>query len=200
MTSFTPQTPTTSSSLILRIQQLDQEAWVRLEFVYKPLLVFWCDQNKISDNDVEDILQNIYQTVHRYIGDFKKFHGKVCFRRWLKKIATSRISDFKLKNKDNPIPLSETSLELIRYAFASKSPEIEDEEEEKNERQILYQQILELIKSEVNESTWEYFWQTTVAGRNSFDVAAAMNTTAANVRQAKRNIKRRIIEEFEDLL
>lgn len=195
-----PQIPSTSSSLVFRIKNGDQAAWVRVESLYHPLLRYWCDLQKVSDNDVDDIVQDVFRTVHRYVTDFIKHKDKICFRPWLRKITQSRIVDFRERNKDNPIPLSETSLELVRFAFVSKSPDPKEEVEEETEKQILYRQVLELIKSEVNDNTWEAFWLTTVACEDSETVAQKLGMTAANVRKAKSNIKKRIIVEFEDLI
>ena len=102
--------------------------------------------------------------------------------------------------------MSATSLEL---ALHSGSPgglqsdakwEDDIEADDETEKQILHRQILEQIRSEINDNTWEAFWLTTVSGENATAVAAKLGMTPANVRQAKRNVKQRIINEFGDLI
>lgn len=194
------KSPNTSTSLILRIQSNDQDAWTRLEYVYKPLILYWCNNESISENDQEDIVQTVFQTVYRYVGDFIKYRDKASFRPWLRKITISRIADFRRNLEGVPTPLSETSLELIKQMLVSESPDPADEKEEETERQITIKRVFDLVKKEVERKTWEAFYRTAILGEDSVSVGKQLGMKSDNVRKAKSNVIKRIKDEFEDLL
>lgn len=198
MESQRKKTATTSTSLIVRIQQDDQDAWRRLEFLYHRLIFYWCKQQKIPRNDWNDICQNVFQTVHLYIGDFVKHKGKASFRPWLRTVTLSRISDYRKGLKDVPALLSDTSIELIRESltFLPDDPDFNDEAE----KETIISQALELVKSEIAPQTFEAFYQTAIAQNDSFTVAEMLGMTPANVRKAKQNVTKRLRDEFEGLL
>jgi len=200
--SSKPQSLPTSASLILRIQHGDQTAWTRVEALYRPLLRYWCDRQNVDDNDAEDIIQDVLVAVNRYIADFTTHGNKVCFRPWLKMITRRKIVDYYRQNKENPILLTESAWEMRQPIVEAEelisAAEMKDEME--TEKQILYRQIFEQIKSEINVSTWEAFVLTTLEGEDSVTVATKLGMTPANVRKAKSNVTKRIKNEFDNLI
>ena len=201
--SSKPQSLPTSASLILRIQHGDQTAWTRVEALYRPLLRYWCDRQNVANNDADDIIQDVFVAVNRYIADFTAHGDKVCFRPWLKTITRRKIVDFYRRNiKDNPVLLTESAWER-RQPIVEAEESLSDAEmeiERETEKQILYRQIFEQIKSEVNANTWEAFLLTTLGGEDSVSVAAKLGMTPANVRKAKSNVTKRIKNEFGNLI
>ncbi len=198
MESQRKKTVTTSTSLIVRIQHDDQAAWARLEFLYHRLVFYWCKKQKVPRNDWEDITQAVFQTVHHYIGDFIKHDGKASFRPWLRAITLTRILDFRKGLKNVPVLLSDTATDLIKQSLTCfpDDPTIDDEAE----KETLIGQAMEIVKSEVAPKTWEAFYQTAIAGNDSFIVSKMLGMTAANVRKAKSNVLKRLRDEFEGLL
>ena len=53
----------TSLSLIQRARGNDQQAWVHLTTLYRPLVAFWCRQANCPEAEVEDVIQEIFAAV-----------------------------------------------------------------------------------------------------------------------------------------
>ena len=78
---------------------------------------------------------------------------------------------------------------------ASSVPEADDQE-----KTILVNRTLALIRPEFENRTWQAFWRATVEGQRSGVVAEALEMTAGAVRQAKSRVLRRLREELDQLL
>jgi RNA polymerase sigma-70 factor (ECF subfamily) len=59
--------------------------------------------------------------------------------------------------------------------------------------------VLEKIRPDFEPRTWQAFWQATVEGRPSADVAAELGLTAGAVRKAKARVLARLRTELGDL-
>ncbi len=59
--------------------------------------------------------------------------------------------------------------------------------------------VLELVKAECDERTWDAFWATTVLGDSADDVAARLEMGIASVYQAKSRILRRLRKRMAEL-
>ena len=63
----------------------------------------------------------------------------------------------------------------------------------------LFARVLRLIREEFEPRTWQAFWQTAVAGRDTADVGADLSMSPGAVRVAKARVLRRLREELGDL-
>jgi len=68
------------------------------------------------------------------------------------------------------------------------------------EKAILVNTVLDLIRTEFEDRTWQAFWLATVEGRSSSMVAESLEMTPAAVRQAKSRVLRRLREELHQIL
>lgn len=184
---------TTSTSMILRMGKEDPDAWSRFVFLYRPLILFWCQKEGVMESDCEDVIQNVFQTVHKYIKSYNKTNVKGAFRNWLRLVSYSRIRDFQDGIKNVVPPLTDTSLELLRKI---RIPTVD----EPTERQIQMRQAMESVKARVKPDTYTAFMLTTILMEDSVTVAEKLGMKPENVRKAKQNVLRLIKEEFEDLL
>jgi RNA polymerase sigma-70 factor (ECF subfamily) len=83
----------TSSSLIQRVKAQDDDAWAKLVRLYGPLVNFWLVQAGLHGPDGEDVFQEVFTTVARKVGDFRKDRPADTFRGWLRVIVRSRAAD-----------------------------------------------------------------------------------------------------------
>ena len=59
---------------------------------------------------------------------------------------------------------------------------------------------VELVRSGIQERTWQAFWQCVVERRSTAEVAAGLGMTAVAVRQAKFKVLKRLRSELGELL
>jgi RNA polymerase sigma-70 factor (ECF subfamily) len=69
-----------------------------------------------------------------------------------------------------------------------------------DQRPALIQRALQLIQVEFEPRTLQAFWQATVEGRQTADIAADLEMTIKAVRQAKYRVMRRLRQELDELL
>ena len=64
----------------------------------------------------------------------------------------------------------------------------------------LYHRVLELVRGEFEERTWQAFWRAAVEGQTPADIATDLGMSPAAVRKAKSRVLRRLREEIGDLI
>jgi RNA polymerase sigma-70 factor (ECF subfamily) len=80
----------------------------------------------------------------------------------------------------------------------SPLPEGGSSSEDKSDR-LLLGRVLDLIRSEFEDRTWQAFWRTAVDDRCPAEVAGELLMSAGAVRVAKSRVLRRLWQELGDL-
>jgi RNA polymerase sigma-70 factor (ECF subfamily) len=80
-----------------------------------------------------------------------------------------------------------------------QQPAPEGDEWEQQYQRRLFAWGAEQIRGQVQETTWQAFWQTAVEGRGGKDVAAALGLTVAAVHLAKSRVMARLKEQIRQV-
>ena len=190
----------TSSSFLDRVKARDEGAWRRLESVYGHLVLYWCRYYGVRREDRADVCQDVFRAVAVSIDSFQRDQTGGTFRGWLRTITRSKIADhFRRQNRQpdaqGGTDAYERFLEIPDGDSASSVPEASDQE-----KAIIVNKTLDLIRPEFEDRTWQAFWRATVEGQPSGVVAEALEMTPGAVRQAKSRVLRRLREELHQLL
>ena len=94
--------PSLSSSMLGRVQQMQPDAWTRLVEIFGPIVYRWCRQSGLSGHDASDIVQEVFASVSRGIGDFHRSQENQSFRNWLATITRNRVRDFWRRSAKQP--------------------------------------------------------------------------------------------------
>src|SRR5688572_29433688 len=84
----------TSRSLLAGVRQDDSAAWIRLVNLYAPLVAAWCRRWLVAEQDVLDVLQEVFATVAKNLVRFRKEQPQDTFRGWLATIARNKVRDY----------------------------------------------------------------------------------------------------------
>ena len=186
----------TSRSLLERLQADDAEAWDRLVALYAPLVYRWCRRWELRDQDIADILQDVFQAVATHIATFRKEQAGDTFRGWLRTIAHSKVQDHFRRMGREPGGVGGTDAQ-IRLASLPAARAVDDEDShEQTAERLLLRRGLDLIREEFEERTWKAFWSTAVEGRDTKDVALDLGMTPGAVRVAKSRVLHRLRAEL----
>ena len=196
----------TSASFLARLQGRDSETWKDFMGLYVPLIRYWCRRKKnvLTRPERQDILQDVLQRVSTSIGAFDYQRRKRSFRGWLRRITENRIYDFlqeRTKRADAARLFSDPDCLNIPIPTPAV-PEFDDEidpEREAEEHLVLLKQVLNRIKQEFREESWDVFRLLFVAEKDSSEVAEVMNMKCDAVRQIRSRILKRIREEYAKL-
>lgn len=193
-------------SLIERLRRDDVEAWDRFVTLYAPLVAHWCRRWRMSEADVADVLQEVFQAVAIHMTTLRLDRSTDTLRGWLRTVTSNKIHDFYRRQDREPRAAggSEALERLAQHpesmagssvdASASGKPS----DDQSAERQ-LFRRGLDLIRAEFEPLTWQAFWQTTVEGRAVKDVGADLGMSPGAVRVAKSRVLHRLRAELGDV-
>lgn len=184
-----------STSLVMRLKSNDADAWQSLLDLYVPLIFSWCRRAGLQSEDAADVVQEVFRSVARGIGDFTYTRPTGNFRGWLKAITNSRIVDHFRSDKRRPNVIGGTTA----HQWLQEIPQVEFDEATNSELTGgLVHRVLGLIRAEFEERTWKAFWLCTVENRTCTDVAEQLAMSPGAVRQAKYKVLRRLRQELGD--
>jgi RNA polymerase sigma-70 factor (ECF subfamily) len=190
----------TSRSLLERARGADAGAWERLVTLYAPLVAHWCRRWALPEQDLADVLQDVFQAVVAALGRFRKERAGDTFRGWLRTIAHNKVRDHwrRLGREPEGAGGSDAQRRLAELP-GPRQAEVHSSAPEAEERALFFR-ALELIRAEFAERTWQAFWRTAVEDRAPRDVAAELSMSPGAVRVAKSRVLHRLREELGDLL
>ncbi|HZW34895.1 MAG TPA: sigma-70 family RNA polymerase sigma factor [Isosphaeraceae bacterium] len=192
-----PQSSTaTSRSLLDRLKAGDPEAWDRLVVLYAPLVYRWCRRWDLRDQDIADILQDVFQAVATHIAAFRKEQAGDTFRGWLRTIAHSKVQDHFRRTGREPGGVGGTDAQIRLASLPAARAVDDDDPHDATAERLLLSRGLDLIRDEFEDRTWKAFWSTAVEGRDTKDVALELGMTPGAVRVAKSRVLHRLRAEL----
>jgi RNA polymerase sigma-70 factor (ECF subfamily) len=190
----------TSTTLLDQAKGGDRTAWQRLEFLYTPLVRWWCRRHGVCQpHDVDDLTQEVFTTVAGKLAGFSKGPAG-SFRSWLYTITRHKLGDHGRRLRGKPAAeggsVALARLEAVPEILSGSSIE----EDRSSERAILVRRALELVRPEFQPRTWEAAWRVAVDGQDPADVGTALGMTAGAVYTAKSRVMSRLRELLSDVL
>jgi len=196
----TPPSSATSRSLLERIKANDEAAWDQLVTLYGPLVFHWCRSWDLQDQDTADVCQEVFQAVATHIGNFRREKAGDSFRGWLRTITRNKVHDHFRRLGREPGGVGGTDAQTRWAALPAPEPPEDDSSIGDHAERRLFFGLLELIRAEFEEQTWQAFWRTAVDGQTPKEVAADLRMSAGAVRVAKYRVLHRLREELGDLM
>ena len=190
----------TSRSLLADARLAVPAAWERLVRLYAPLVASWCRRWGIAEQDLVDVLQEVFLSVAGHLNRFRKERPGDTFRGWLLTIAHNKVRDHLRRAAAEPTAAggSEAAFQMQQILDSHVSCEPTDKAEEVLMDSLL-NVALESIRSEFHERTWQAFWGVVVDGRAAADVGADLNMKPGAVRVAKSRVLLRLRRELGDV-
>ena len=202
----------TSRSLLAQVRGNDAEAWDRLVQLYAPLVFHWCRRRNLHEEDIADVMHEVFQAVASNIDRFQKQKPGDTFRGWLRIITRNKVHDHFRRQRHEPQGAGGTVAQQWLAQLPSQSamtPDDEDAEdgdaEADDDRELsadvrLVHRALDQIRGQFRERTWLAFWRTAVDGQSPADIADELSMTPGAVRVAKSRVLQRLREELGDTL
>jgi RNA polymerase sigma-70 factor (ECF subfamily) len=190
----------TSRSLLAGAKCESQSAWERMVRLYAPLIASWCRRWGVAEQDIADLLQDVFSAVASHLERFRKQQPSDTFRGWLATITRNKVRDYHRRRTGEPAAAggTEAALNLQQVPGPVAGEELDDLEGDPLFDQLLLK-ALEAIRGEFHERTWDAFWQVAIRGRSPVDVGADLNMKPGAVRVAKSRVLLRLRRELGDL-
>jgi RNA polymerase sigma-70 factor (ECF subfamily) len=180
-------------------------AWERLVRLYAPLVASWCRRWGVAEQDVGDVLQDVFSAVANHLESFRKERPTDTFRGWLWTIARNKVRDHFRRRAAEPAADggTEATRQMQQIPDANAGHESSDGADDELSDNVLLdnllRQALESIRGEFHERTWRAFWGVVVEGRSTADVAADLDMKPGTVRVAKSRVLLRLRRELGDV-
>ena len=187
----------TSISLLERIrQETDADAWERFVFLYTPWVNWVLRHGSVSENDVDDLRQDVLAVVFQEIARFQHNGQTGAFRCWLRNVVLNRLRSHwrKRRNSDRH---SETSDNL--HAVADPFPALEAIWDREHDRHVT-EALLKLVEPAFTQSTWQAFRRQVLLGLRAEEVATELGISVNAALLAKSRVLRRLRDEAAGLL
>ncbi len=199
----------TSRSLLDEARLADAAAWERLVTLYAPLVASWCRRWGVLQQDIVDVLQEVFSAVASHLNRFRKDRPGDTFRGWLMTIARNKTLDYFQRKNREPAAIggTEASMRLqdIRDPSLNSDPLEADlpSPAPHGQDDLVFGDVLlralESIRPEFHERTWQAFWKVVIDGRTAADVAADLAMKPGTVRVSKSRVLLRLRRELGDI-
>jgi RNA polymerase sigma-70 factor, ECF subfamily len=191
----------TSRSLLAEVRGADPAAWVRLVNLYAPLVAAWCRRGGVAEQDVVDLLQEVFAVVSRSLDRFRKEQPQDTFRGWLATITRNKVRDYYRQRASQPAAAAGGTEATTRLAHALDPHALLPEGDEADDPAFsaTLRRALAAIQGEFQPRTWQAFWSVVVDGQTAAEAAAALNMQPGAVRVAKSRVLMRLRQELGDL-
>lgn len=173
---------TTNPSLIVRAKGGEEAAWACLAAIYSPFIEYWLRKWEVHDD--ADVRQEVLLRAWRGLKNFQLGQGG-SFRGWLLVIARNVVRD-QIAKAPPAVGCGGTEF-AVRIAQLPDHVLYEEADSQLPEREELklMRRAVETLKSQLSEAAWKVFWEASVKGRSSTEIAADFQMTPAAVRRAK---------------
>ncbi len=185
---------TTRPSLLIRVRnRQDQAAWEEFDGLYRPMLHHFALARGLNPTEAEEIAQQCMTAVCEHIAGFEYDPGKGRFKGWLKTLVSNRIKNM-LRGRHQQ---QAESQDFKRPQEREESP---DDIFDQCWRQEHLKHCLRLIRTEVEETTFQAFVAYVMKEEPIERVCAELKMTANQVHAIKSRMIKRLRERMIELL
>ena len=189
----------TRYSLIQSARSQSPTAWEQLVHIYTPLIQAWGRRLGCQSDEVDDLTQDVFQSVSQSIDSFRGDGMTGSFRGWLWRITYRKWIDRYRRNVHEAQATGGSTaahaLEQIRDTKLNEPPDPSTVEMVNG----ALLRATNLVRNEFQEAHWQAFWQSVIEGQSTALVSQNLNMSPAAVRQARSRILRRLRIVMGDL-
>ena len=192
------QFPETRESLILLVKDpANLAAWEQFVDLYRPVIVRIARARGLQDADADDLSQQVLVAVAGAVGRWEKSDMATRFRHWLRRIARNAIINAFTRR---PPDLGTGSSSVQDLLSCEPAPdERNDLLIETEVRRELYLRAARIVRTDVNEDTWQAFEMTVLNDLSGADAARELGKTIGAVYAARSRVMKRLRDAVTEL-
>lgn len=189
----------TSASLLQRLRTSpDESDWARLVDLYTPLIRGWMRRYSTSQQDADDVVQEVMAVVVRKLPQFER-ERTGSFRNWLRQITVNCLRDSWRAKKYRPSGTGGSDFQQVLDQLADPQSQLSQLWNEEHDQHVL-QSLLDQIRPSLPNETWQAFRRVSVDGESAELVAKELNITVNKVYIAKSRVMARLREIGKGLI
>ena len=192
-----PDAPETRPSLIVRLRRCDDEpAWEEFVAIYRPAIVRVAMLRGLQPTDAEDLAQQVLLSVARSVPKWEQDAQRAKFRTWLGRIVQNAATNALTRRRAERGIGGTTALAALRQVPDSEA-DLQLLEVER--RRELYRYAADLVRAELDPSTWAAFESTAVLGLPAEEAARRSGKSIGAVYMAKCRVMQRLQLKVREL-
>ena len=176
----------------------DSDAWTRLVELYGPLIRGWLVRHGADQKDVDDVVQDVLTVVLRRLPEFERRH-QGAFRGWLRAITANCVREHWRRENRQPGPVGGSEFGQFLSDWEDPQSELSRIWDREHDQHVA-RYLIEKIRPQVSESTWQAFSRFALDGLSADEVAQELQTTPNAVFVAKSRVMARFRKLAEGLL
>lgn len=186
----------TRESLLIRLEDTrDRQAWADFVDLYSPVIYGFARRHGLQDADAADLVQEVLRSVARSILKYDRRKGR--FRNWLMAVVRRRLSKHWVDRQRQAAGSGDSRVhEWLERVASSVGPEQLWEQEY---QQSVFHFAANRIRDDFEESTWQAFWQTTLEGKTTREVAQSLRLSEGAVYIARSRVIARLRKQVRAL-
>lgn len=184
----------TSLTLIERAVGRCDEAWTQMVRTYFPLICYWARNFGLNQQDSENVCQDVFVRLFRFLSRFQPTRRAGAFRSWLKTIVQHAVYDYR-RGAEFQTEGNSFFESLAAFSSGSESSEFSIQ----IERQLLLRQITQIVCEQFSPVHAEAFRLVVVEQMPVAEVANRLGISRNVVYQAKSRILSGIRQRLVDL-
>ncbi len=189
----------TSASLLSRLRTgTDEQAWQRLDQLYRPLIAHWLGSDPALGAEAEDLVQDVMAVLVRELPRFQR-RRTGSFRRWLRTITVHRLAAHWRSCKNRPRVLGASPEESPLAQLSDPRSDLSRRWDEEHDRHVL-RRLIDLITPQFEPATLAAFRRVAFDGVAPAQAAAELGLSLNAVLLAKSRVLARLRQEAEGLI
>ena len=181
--------PETRDSLLIRLRDAnDAAAWDEFAAIYRPMICRLALRRGLQESDAEEIAQRVMLSVSRSIEKWERDPTKGGFRSWLRTVARNAIINH-LQRDGKHAAVGGTDFLDACQQIPTGAKEIEKLIDDEYARRV-FRVAAQHVASEVQPTTWQAFWRTTMQGQSIVSVAKTLEISVGKVYGARSRVMR----------
>jgi RNA polymerase sigma-70 factor (ECF subfamily) len=189
----------TSSGLLERARTCDPDAWQRLTHVYGNAIYDSARSAGLQEADAADVVQEVLVAVLKNLKDFRPARSKGSFRSWLWTIFRNNLRDRFRRDATHVRAVGGSNAQAKLESLEAPILGLPVEELMQTFDSALLRGMLESIRPEFEDRTWQAFWRYAMTPQDAEGVARDLGITAASVYAAKSRVLKRLRQESTKL-
>jgi RNA polymerase sigma-70 factor (ECF subfamily) len=174
------------------------DAWRRLDELYRPLLCAWVARAGVPASDVDDLVQDVLLVVCRKIAEFE-WRGKGAFRAWLRTILANKAGDYIRGQQNRPIATGGSDFQSWLDELESPDSGLSRQWNREHDEHVAAA-LLRTVQGDFAPATWQAFLRHVTKGEPAGQVAEALGLSLNSVLLAKSRVLKRLRQEAAGLV
>jgi DNA-directed RNA polymerase specialized sigma24 family protein len=184
----------TNEELLKLLRRMDGDfAWERFLATYQPMIRLCCQSSNLNHQEIDEVESMVMSKLLTF---FRRTESRIkfSFRGFLSTLVQNEVCEFLRQKKRN------TMISIDHIAIDSQissiSPQLASEFEELEnqicQRVLLIQKSVEMVKSKIDEQTWQIFWDYAILDQRPEDVAKRYNVSVSAVFKYRQRISNKL--------